>query len=65
MGFMTLLVSFAVVIVGGLGNLKGTFIASFALGLLMAVIGRYWGPASETAVFVVMVGALIRKPIEV
>ena len=65
MGFMTLLLSFAVVIVGGLGNLKGTFIASFALGMLMAVIGRYWGPASETAVFVVMVGALILKPIEV
>lgn len=65
MGFMILLISFAVVIVGGLGSLKGTFIASFALGLVMAVTARYWGPAAETMVFVVMAIALIFKPIEV
>ena len=65
MGFMILLISFAVVIVGGLGSLKGTFIASFALGLVMAVTARYWGPAAETIVFVVMAIALIFKPIEV
>jgi len=65
MGFMILLISFAVVIVGGLGNLKGTFISAFALGLIMAITGRYWGPAAETMVFVVMAIALIIKPIEV
>lgn len=65
MGFMILLISFAVVIVGGLGNLKGTFISAFVLGLIMAITGRYWGPAAETMVFVVMAIALIIKPIEV
>jgi branched-subunit amino acid ABC-type transport system permease component len=65
MGFMTLLISFAVVIVGGLGNLKGTFIAAFALGILMALTGRYWGAASEAVVFVVMAAALVIRPIEV
>ena len=65
MGFMILLISFAVVIVGGLGNLRGTFISAFALGLIMAITGRYWGPAAETMVFVVMAIALIVKPIEV
>lgn len=65
MGFMFILISFAVVIVGGLGNLKGTFIASFALGLVMAVTARFWGPAAEIMVFVVMAIALIFKPIEV
>ena len=65
MGFMILLISFAVVIVGGLGNLRGTFISAFALGLIMAITGRYWGPAAETMVFVVMAIALIIKPIEV
>jgi len=65
MGFMILLISFAVVIVGGLGNLRGTFIAAFVLGLIMAITGRYWGPAAETMVFVVMAIALIIKPIEV
>lgn len=65
MGFMILLISFAVVIVGGLGNLRGTFISAFVLGLIMAITGRYWGPAAETMVFVVMAIALIVKPIEV
>ncbi len=65
MGFQVLLLSFAVVLVGGLGSLRGTFIAAFALGMVMAVTGRYWGPASETMVFVVMAIVLIIKPIEV
>ena len=65
MGFMIILISFAVVIVGGLGNLKGTFISAFALGMVMAITARYWGPAAETMVFVIMGVVLIIKPIEV
>lgn len=65
MGFNVLLLSFAVVLVGGLGSLKGTFIAAFALGMVMALTGRFWGPASETMVFAVMAVVLVFKPIEV
>lgn len=65
MGFHVLLVCFAVVLVGGLGNMRGTFIAAFGLGMVMAVTGRFWGPAAETMVFVVMAVALVIKPIEV
>ena len=65
MGSMVLLISFAVVLVGGLGNIKGTFVAAFALGMVMSVTGRVWGPAAETMVFVVMGIVLIFKPIEV
>lgn len=65
MGMMVLLISFAVVLVGGLGNIKGTFISAFALGLVMAITGRFWGPAAETMVFIVMGIILIFKPIEV
>lgn len=65
MGSMVLLLSFAVVLVGGLGNIKGTFIAAFALGMVMSVTGRLWGPAAETMVFVVMGIVLIFRPIEV
>lgn len=64
MGMMVLLVSFAVVLVGGLGNIKGTFVSAFVLGLVMAITGRYWGPAAETMVFVVMGIVLIFKPVE-
>lgn len=65
MGMMVLLISFAVVLVGGLGNIKGTFISAFVLGLVMAITGRFWGPAAETMVFIVMGIILIFKPIEV
>jgi hypothetical protein len=45
--------------------MRGTFIAAFGLGMVMAVTGRFWGPAAETMVFVVMAVALVIKPIEV
>jgi branched-subunit amino acid ABC-type transport system permease component len=65
MGMTVLLLSFAVVLVGGLGNIKGTFVSAFVLGLIMAITGRFWGPAAETIVFVVMGIMLVFRPIEV
>jgi len=64
MGFHVLLLSFAVVVVGGLGSLRGTLVASFALGMVIAVTGRLWGPAAETMVFVVMGGVLVFRPLD-
>jgi branched-chain amino acid transport system permease protein len=64
MGFQVLLICFAVVVVGGLGSIRGTFLAAFALGMVMSVTGRFWGPAADTMVFVVMGLILIVKPIE-
>jgi|UniRef100_A0A7V6A3S0 branched-chain amino acid transport system permease protein len=64
MGFQVLLICFAVVVVGGLGSIRGTFVAAFALGMVMSITGRFWGPAADTMVFVVMGLILIFKPIE-
>ncbi|MHB8993164.1 MAG: branched-chain amino acid ABC transporter permease [Chloroflexota bacterium] len=64
MGFMILLLGFATVIVGGMGNLNGTFVAALALGLVMAITGRFWSQAAETMVFIVMGIVLVFKPIE-
>ncbi|HZK67915.1 MAG TPA: branched-chain amino acid ABC transporter permease [Chloroflexota bacterium] len=64
MGFMILLLGFATVIVGGMGNLNGTFYAAIALGLVMAVTGRFWSQAAETMVFIVMGIVLIIKPLD-
>jgi branched-subunit amino acid ABC-type transport system permease component len=65
MAFHILLISFAVAIVGRLGSLKGTTISAFVLGMVMAITGRFWGPAAEAMVFAVMAVVLIFKPIEV
>jgi branched-chain amino acid transport system permease protein len=64
MGFHILILCFAVVIVGGMGNLGGTALAAYGLGLVMAITGRYWGPASDAMVYVVMALVLIFRPIE-
>ena len=60
MGFHILLLAFAVVIVGGMGNLTGTFWAAFALGLVIAVTGRYYASGAEAMVFVVMAVVLVK-----
>lgn len=65
MGFQVLLLCFAVVLVGGLGSMRGTFLAAFALGMIMSLTGRFWGPASEAMVFIVMAIVLVFKPVEV
>ncbi len=65
MGFHILILCFAVVIVGGMGNLTGTAIAAFALGMVMSITGRLWGPAADAMVYVVMAAVLIFRPIDV
>jgi branched-subunit amino acid ABC-type transport system permease component len=65
MGLAILLLCFAVVIVGGMGNLKGTFLSAFALGMLMALTARYWPQGAETMVFIAMAVVLIFRPIDI
>jgi branched-subunit amino acid ABC-type transport system permease component len=64
MGFHILLLAFAVVIVGGMGNLNGTFVAAMVLGMVMAVTGRFWSQAATAMVFVVMALVIIFRPRE-
>jgi branched-subunit amino acid ABC-type transport system permease component len=64
MGFHILLLAFAVVIVGGMGNLNGTFVAAMVLGMVMAVTGRFWSQASNAVVFFVMALVIIFRPVE-
>ena len=63
MGFHILLLAFAVVIVGGMGNLTGTFISAFVLGIVIAFTGRYYSTAADTMVFVVMVLVILKEPL--
>jgi branched-subunit amino acid ABC-type transport system permease component len=65
MGLSVLLLGFAVVIVGGMGNLRGTFISAFSLGMVMAITARYWSQGAETMVFIVMAAVLCFRPIDI
>ena len=64
MGFRIVTLCFAVVIVGGMGNLRGTAVASYVLGMVMAVTAWYWGAAADAMIFLVMAAVLIFRPIE-
>lgn len=64
MGFRIVTLCFAVVIVGGMGNLTGTAIASYVLGMVMAVTAWFWGAAADAMIFAVMAVVLIFRPIE-
>ncbi len=61
MGYNILLVAFAVVITGGMGSFTGTFVAAFAMGLVIAITGRFYSQAADTMVFVVMALVLILR----
>jgi branched-chain amino acid transport system permease protein len=65
MGLSILLLSFAVVIVGGMGNLNGTFLSAFGLGMVMSLTARYWSQGAETMVFIAMAIVLIFRPIDI
>jgi branched-chain amino acid transport system permease protein len=65
MGNAFLQLGFAVVIIGGLGNLNGTFFAALAMGIVMGITGRYWGPAADAIVFMIMAIVLIVRPQEI
>jgi len=65
MGMSVLLLAFAVVIVGGMGNIRGTFFSAFALGMIMAITARYWSQGAETMVFIVMAIVLVFRPIDI
>lgn len=64
MGYRFILLSFAVVIISGMGNIKGTFYSSFALGLLISLSGRVLPKLSEMLVFLVMAIVLLVKKSE-
>jgi len=63
MGFHVLLLAFAVVVVGGMGNLTGTFVSAFALGQVIAMTGRFYPAGADTMVFVVMTLVLLKQPL--
>lgn len=63
MGHDVILLSFIVVIIGGLGSLKGTLIAALSLCSLEAVLAAFLSPTqARAAIFVIMVVILMFRP---
>jgi branched-chain amino acid transport system permease protein len=63
MGNDVILLCFIVVIIGGLGSLKGTFIAALSICALEGVMASVLSPIqARAAIFIVMIMVLIRRP---
>jgi len=63
MGQFLIFKAFALVIIGGLGNIPGAVVAAVALGLVESWIGGFFTAAwQEGAVFVIMIIVLMLRP---
>jgi branched-chain amino acid transport system permease protein len=63
MGFDEVILTFVVVVLGGIGNVGGTLVASLGLGLFTAFFGALVSPAYTTAAaFAVLLAVLALRP---
>ncbi|RIK88131.1 MAG: branched-chain amino acid ABC transporter permease [Hyphomicrobiales bacterium] len=62
MGADLLIVIFAVVVIGGLGSIKGAIVAGFSAGILEGLTKAFYPEASTTVVFVLMALVLLIWP---
>jgi branched-chain amino acid transport system permease protein len=59
MGLDALLMSFVVVILGGLGSLKGTLVAAFLVGVSDGVVSVFFSPTLAKIVATLLVGLVL------
>jgi branched-chain amino acid transport system permease protein len=63
MGFDEVIVTFVVVVLGGIGSITGSYVAGLALGLFTAFFGALVSPAYTTAAaFAVLIAVLVLRP---
>jgi len=63
MGFEEVIITFLVVVLGGIGSIIGGLVAGFGLGLFVALFGAYVSPAyAMPAAFAVLLVLLVVRP---
>lgn len=62
MGSNILIVTFAVVVIGGLGSTGGAIVTGLALGVIEGLTKVFYPEASSTAVFMIMAVVLLIRP---
>jgi len=62
-GFDEVIITFLVVVLGGIGSILGNLVTGFGLGLFVALFGAYFPPAySMAAAFAVLLIVLVVRP---
>jgi branched-chain amino acid transport system permease protein len=62
MGIELIVEAFAVVVIGGLGSMRGAFVGALIVGLLKAGAIAIWPEVEMLAVYVVVVAVLVLRP---
>jgi len=62
MGANIMVVVFAIVVIGGMGSIKGTIVASYLLGVAETITKIAFPQAASMAVFVIMAAILVFRP---
>jgi len=63
MGFDQVIITFVVVVLGGIGSVGGSYLAGLGLGLFTAFFGALVSPAYTTAaIFAVLIGVMVLRP---
>lgn len=62
MGLSIIAFAFMVIIIGGLGSIKGTLISSLIIGQVVSFGSLIWAPLADMAPFMVMIVILLIKP---
>jgi len=62
MGSNLIIVVFAVVVIGGMGSIRGSIITGLALGLIEGLTKVFYPQASSTMVFFIMAIVLLVRP---
>lgn len=63
MGFEEVIMTFVVVVLGGIGSVTGSYVAGVGLGLFTALFGALVSPAYTTAAaFAVLIAVLVLRP---
>jgi len=62
MGSDIIITTFAVVVIGGMGSLKGSIITGFLVGVIAAIGAVLYPPVANTLIFLLMAVVLIVRP---
>jgi branched-chain amino acid transport system permease protein len=62
MGSNLMIVIFAVVVIGGMGSIMGAILTGYVIGLVEGLTKVFYPEASNLAIFVIMILALILRP---
>jgi len=62
MGIELIVEAFAVVVIGGLGSMRGAFVGALIVGVVKAVAIATWPEVEMLAIYVIVIAVLVLRP---